>query len=153
MFPAVGTAVVAALIYGVIRLWRIDPESNVMFPLCAIRCAFEMLTPLGMAGSVNNCSDELLGEWKKVVSLINYGKIRQAKFSEKGMQTQKPNQKVISNVDTKNDMKLAKRLQKSCPFLKCSSGSLFTFQSSIYLVTIDNTVQQTVNLLVSFPEL
>lgn len=139
----------AALIYGVIRLWRIDPESNIMFPLCAIRCAFEMLTPLGMAGCVNNGSDELLWKWKKVVSLINNGRT----LVGKPVQMNKTNQLVLSDVDSKKDLKLAERLQKSCPFLRCSSGSLFTFKSSIYLVTIDNTVQQTVNLLVSFPEL
>lgn len=124
VFPAVGTAVVAALIYGVIRLWRIDPQSNVMFPLCAIRCGYEMLTPLRMAGYVNSGSNDVVGKWKKV-----------------------------THVNAKKDMKIAERLQKSCRQLRCRSGSLFAFDSSIYLVTIDNTIQQTVNLLVSFPEL
>ncbi len=152
VFPAVGTAVVAALIYGIIRLWRIDPQSNIMFPLCAIRCAFEMLTPLSMAGCLNSGSDEVLWKWKKVVSLIRSGR-KQAKSRDKLIPSEKKNQLTFSDVDAKKDMKLAERMQKSCPFLKCSSGSFFSFESSIYLETIDGTVQQSVNLLVSFPEL
>ncbi len=83
-----------------------------------------MLTPLRIAGYVNSGSNDVAVKWKKV-----------------------------THENARMDMKVAKRLQKSCRQLQCRSGSLYAFESSIYLETIDNTIQQTVNLLVSFPEL
>lgn len=45
-FPALLFAIVSVLILGVIRIWHTDPGSNLMFPLCGVRCSFEAITPL-----------------------------------------------------------------------------------------------------------
>lgn len=39
---------------------------------------------------------------------------------------------------------------KSCPRLQCSAGGMYTFESSIVLVSLDNCSQLTFNMLVSY---
>lgn len=45
-FPALLFAIVSVLILGVIEIWHTDPGTNIMFPLCGVRCLFEAITPL-----------------------------------------------------------------------------------------------------------
>ncbi len=130
--PAVGGLIVATLIYGTIKIWRVSPAANIMFPLCTLRCGFEALTPLGMAGTVNGIGESILEKWKSIKADTSYG-LRQG--------------------NNRKQVKMANLMQKSCRTLKCTSGSYFTFESSIYLVTFDNIIQQSVNLLMAFPEL
>lgn len=127
VFPAVGGTIVSVLIYGTVRFWHLDPKTNIMFPLCAIRCGFEALTPLAIAGSLNAEGYQFLQTWKCVTSKI-YG----SKYG---------------SLSSHKRFLLASR---SCPSLKCTSGSFFTFENGILFNTIDNIIQQTVNLLMTF---
>lgn len=43
-FPSLLLAIVAVLMFGVIRIWH--NGSNIMFPMCGFRCSFEAITPL-----------------------------------------------------------------------------------------------------------
>ncbi len=127
VFPPVGGIIVSVLIYGTIRFWQLDPKTNIMFPLCAIRCGFEALTPLAIAGSLKMAGDHFLQTWKDVTSKARLMK------------------------DTKlNSRKRFLFLRRSCRPLKCTSGSFFTFENGILFNTIDNIIQQTVNLLMTF---
>lgn len=127
--PGVGVSVVALLLYGVVRLWRIHPQSNIMFPLCALRCGFETLTPLAMAGVMYSTSRSVLEKWK-IVYAKNMGHVVQG-----------------------NKRRLVKLRHGACRPILCKSGSFFTFEGSILLVVVDNFIQMTVNLLVSFPSI
>ncbi len=132
VFPAVGGLIVATLIYGTIKIWRVSPEANIMFPLCTLRCGFEAMTPLGMAGSVNGVGESIMEKWKSVKAHTISG---------------------LKKRNNKKAVKMTNIMQKSCRALHCNSGSYFTFESSIYLVTFDNIIQQSVNMLMTFPEL
>ncbi len=42
VIPAAGGRTVSALIYGTMKFWQLDPKTKIIFPLCAIRCGFEV---------------------------------------------------------------------------------------------------------------
>lgn len=121
-FPMVGTAVVALLFYAIVRFWHLGPGAVMMFPLCATRCGFELLTPIAAAGTMSinylNCQQK----WKS--SLLGLIK--------------------------RKDVRLAKHLQKTFKPLRCTSGSVFSFGKLILLVILNVIINQTVSLLVSF---
>lgn len=127
VFPAVGGIIVAVLIYGTVRFWQVDPKLNIMFPLCAIRCGFETLTPLAIAGCLNAEGENFLQAWKDVAYKF-YAKMR-----------------VIGNYRKRFLVS-----SRSCRPLKCTSGSVFTFENGTLFSMIDNIIQQTVNLLMTF---
>lgn len=133
VFPAIGTFVVALLLYGLVKLWEIDPQSNIMFPLCAIRCTFETLSPMSIAGEVHSASESVISNWKGMI-----GKKRCCEAWQ---------------YEEKRKIKLASKLHTSCKPFRCSSGNFFAFTTDLVLVTGDTCFNQTVNLLVTFPEL
>lgn len=121
-FPTFLFLIVSMLMFGTIRMWRVDPESNVMYPFCGFRCGFEAVTPLGMAGNVNVGSHAVLAKWKIACHTIAGGRAR----------------------------RLVERYQKALRRIQCTAGSFYTFENSIVLVSINNCIQLTTNLLVTF---
>lgn len=124
-FPIILFLIVAMLIFGTIRLWHIDPQSNIMFPLCGMRCGFEAVTPLAMAGNVNKASAMILHRWKKV-------------------------RYVLDRTGGARHVKLFRMVHRSCKRIRCTSGSMYTFEHSIVLCCLNNCLQLTLNMLVSF---
>jgi len=121
-FPTILFSLVAMLLFGSIKLLPIDPKSNIMFPLCGIRCGFEALTPLQMSGNVSQESEKVLKQW----------------------------QQHIEGEKTRRDKKAMKMMLNSFKRILCTAGSLYTFEHSIVLCSINNCIQLTLNLLVTF---
>ncbi|CAL8124512.1 unnamed protein product [Orchesella dallaii] len=124
-FSTILYSLVAQLIFGSIRLLPVHPRSNLMFPLCALRCGFEATTPLAMAGDVSKESQKVLEIWRvKADSVIkkSFGKGR----------------------------KPLVMIQRSCRRILCSAGSLYTFEHSVVLCSFNNCIQLCLNLLVTF---
>lgn len=96
-----------------------------MFPMCGARCYFEGVTPLSMAGDVNDRNKELLADWKD--QLIK----RKENQSGRGK-------------------KLNRAIKRSLLGVKCRAGSLYIFERSIVLTALNNMMQVTLNLLVTF---
>ncbi|OXA46974.1 hypothetical protein Fcan01_18136 [Folsomia candida] len=114
-FPSLLFIVLALLLYGCILLWADDIIANLIFPACGARCAFESMTPLAMAGRVNDESKALKREWKQW---------RGEPWVES--------------------------FKRSCPNITCAAGSMYTFESTIIIVSLDNLNQLTCNLLIAF---
>jgi len=125
-FPSVLFSMVSLLMFSTIRLWQIDPLSYASFPACSVRCGFEAMTPLCIAGDVNQESIEFLKELKQHLAV-------NAKY--KGQN---------------GDQKRLGAFHASCPIIKCTSGSLYTFEHSIVPVTVDNCAQGALNLLLLY---
>ncbi len=125
-FPSILLGLVALLIYGSIRLWHIELLTYINFPTCGLRCLFESMSPLSISGDVNKESGTLLEQWKR-------NTVEEAK-------RMKPNR----------ETKWQTAFQTSCSNLKCTAGSLYTFQHSIVVTTIHNTAQLTLNLLLVY---
>ncbi|XP_035715085.1 uncharacterized protein LOC118438650 [Folsomia candida] len=122
-FPNLLFAIVSILMFGVIRIWHYDPGSNLMFPLCGIRCAFEAITPLAVAGDVNDQNKEVVAKWK---------------------------QGVVARRASNRAKKEAIAYQKSFHAVRCTAGSLYTFENSIVLCCLNNCMQLTLNLFLTF---
>ncbi|XP_035702468.1 uncharacterized protein LOC118433992 [Folsomia candida] len=116
IFPTILFTVLSLLLFGCVRLWHLDPRSNLLFPTCGIRCGFESMSPLALAGRVNQESKSLLRKWRKQTS----------------------------------GGKWAARFKRSCRSIKCTAGSMYTFEESILIVSIHNLNQLTLNFLVAF---
>lgn len=99
--------------------------SNIMFPLCGLRCGFEAVTPLAMAGNMNKESQNVLRKWKVV--------------------TQNLCQKVSGR-----EKRILQRTQRSCNVIRCSAGHLYQFDHSIVLCCTNNCILLTLNMLVTF---
>jgi hypothetical protein len=84
-----------------------------------MRCFFEAMTPLAMAGKVNEESTNTLSEWATI----------------------------LHNTKHSADCKWPKAFHRSCPTIACKAGSLYTFENSIVLVTLNNCAHLTMNLL------
>lgn len=108
--------ILALLLFGCIRLLHLDIRSNLMFPSCGLRCGFETVTPLAMAGKVHRESENLLKEWK----------------------------------GHKRSGPLEERERMSFKSVKATAGSMYTFEESIVLVSLNNLIQLTLNMLVAF---
>ncbi len=122
MFVMIGCTVVALLLYGTIKYWRLGFMAIVMFPLCAIRCGFEVLTPLSIAGNMSKESEKVMQNWKAALS-----------------------ERVF--IPGRREMMRRKYLHKSCKLLKCRSGIFARFDKLVLLATVDICVTLTVNLL------
>lgn len=131
MFPPVLLSILAFLLFGSVRLWHVDPKCNLMFPLCAIRCGFEAICPLAMAGKVNKAGELVLAKWKetKCHMLWRNGKSDSYPWKRR---------------------KLVKLVQISCQRIHCSAGSLYSFENSIVICCMNNCFQLALNMLVSF---
>lgn len=126
VFPSVLLSIVSLLMFGTIRLWHVSPQSNLMFPVCGARCGFEALSPLAMAASVNKASKQVLSQWKQLTHHV----LRQQK--------------------SRIERRIFKMVQRSCRRIQCTAGSLYSFEHSIVLCSINNCFQLTLNLLVTF---
>lgn len=115
--------ILSMLFFGVVRLWRLDPVANLMYPLCAVRCGFEALTPLDMAGKMNLCSGKVLRKWNTAVSRLTCGEVTMRQIQQE---------------------------QRSLNNIQCKACSFYTFQKSTVISSIDGCIQLTVNLLVTF---
>lgn len=124
-FPTILFSVVALLLFGVIRIWKNDPGSNLMFPLCGARCFYEAITPLSIAGVVNEENKRLIMLWKK--------------------------KRVVAGSGPK-EVKLMKTYAASLNGVRCRSGSLYTFENGIVLCCLNNLMQLTLNLLITFKQ-
>lgn len=102
-----------------------DPQSNVMYPLCGMRCGFEAVTPLEMAGHVNKWSMRVVNRWKKLSNTV--------------IQKQQG-----------RGRKMLGMIQRSCNRIQCTAGSLYTFEHSIVLCSINNCILTSLNLLITF---
>jgi len=124
-FSTVLYSIVSLLTFGSIRLFLRDPIPNMMLPICALRCGVEATTLLGIAGDVSTRSKQLLQIWR-TSSSVSFRK----SFRKKG--------------------KEARLVQRSCKRILCTAGSLYTFENSIVLTSVDNCIQLTCNYLVTF---
>lgn len=122
VFVMAGIAVVSLLLYATLRYWRLGLEATMMFPPCGIRCGYEVLSPLSIAGTMTEDCDKVLEGWRRGLGNVLGGKER----------------------------KLEMKLWRSCTRLRCRSGSLFPFGKVILLVAIDTGVNIAVTFLVSF---
>ncbi|XP_021963691.1 uncharacterized protein LOC110859126 isoform X3 [Folsomia candida] len=122
-FPNLLFAIVSILMFSFIRIWHYSPRSNLMFPLCGIRCAFEAVTPLAVAGDVNDQNKEVVAKWK---------------------------QGVVARRGSNRAKKEAIAYQKSFHAVRCTAGSLYTFENSIVLCCLNNCMQLTLNLFLTF---
>ena len=120
-FPSLLLTLVALLLFATLKVWYIDLHAYLLFPVCAMRCLFETMTPLALAGKVNEESILLLKEWKILLQ----------------------NEYTSSN----KNCKWLKSFHRSCPVIACTAGSFYSFENSIVLCTISNCVQLTTNLL------
>jgi TM2 domain-containing membrane protein YozV len=111
----------SVLAFGIVRIWHHHPGSNLMFPLCAFRCGFEALTLLGAAGSLNDKNKEVMDNFKNAAAM---------KKNKSG--------------------KVLRSWIRSCYGVRCTAGSLYTFENSIVVCCIHNAIQLTLNLLVTF---
>ncbi|CAL8124524.1 unnamed protein product [Orchesella dallaii] len=125
-FGTILYSVVAQLLFGSIRLLHRDPRANMMFPLCGFRCGFEVTTPLALASNVSQESKNVLVEWRSKMDTA-----------------------VKQNWKGRKELRMA---QRSCKRILCSAGSLYTFDHSIVLCSVDNCIQLTFNLLCTFGE-
>ncbi|OXA49513.1 hypothetical protein Fcan01_16031 [Folsomia candida] len=120
-FPTLLFAIVSILMFGVIRIWHYAPGSNLMFAVCGIRCSFEAVTPLAVAGEVNDKNKEVVQTW---------------------------GQRIVA---TKRMVKKeAIAYQKSFHAVRCTAGSLYTFENSIVLCCLNNCIQLTLDLFLTF---
>jgi len=128
-FPSILLSIVGFYFFAAIRYLRDIPLlTYINFPACGGRCFFESMTSLGIAGQVNEESMQVLAEWKKLMLLIG--------------RNQAEDQIVYRNI--------SKTFQRSCQIIRCTAGSMYTFENSIVTTTVDNTIQLTCNLLVIY---
>lgn len=64
-YHSVMMIILALLLFGCVRLMYLDFRANIMFPVCWIRCGFESLSPMAVAGKVNSKSKSILAKWEK----------------------------------------------------------------------------------------
>lgn len=139
--------IVAFLLFGCIRIWHADSRSNLMFPICLMRCAFEAITPLEMAGTVDQKSKALLSNWKEMIEMDGIRSHRRR--NSKGPKIKKVIC-VLLNRKNIRDHKWLELVRRSCPGIRCTAGSMYTFEKSIVLSSLNNCFQLTLNLLVVF---
>lgn len=65
-FASIMFTILALLIFGCVRLLHLDFRANVMFPCCGLRCGFESMSPIAVAGRVDEQSKQLQARWRKV---------------------------------------------------------------------------------------
>ncbi|CAL8140547.1 unnamed protein product [Orchesella dallaii] len=117
------------LLFGTIRLWKVDPRVSLTFPGCGFRCGYEVLSPTIIAGKVDTASANVLSDLKDVVTEIAVNK--------KGMR--------------KSNRILAK-MYKSCKSVQCNAGNFFMFTNFFVISSLDGVVETTFDLLVTFKD-
>ena len=119
-FPSILLGIAGFYFFATVRYWHDIPLLTYMnFPACGLRCFYESMTPLRIAGQVNEESAEVLAEWKKLT-------------------------------DTSDQTNDIIQCQASCQIMRCTAGSMYTFENSIVVTTIHNTCILTCNLLIIY---
>jgi hypothetical protein len=121
--PTILLCIVGLLTFCGIRYWKLPFYIYAMFPCCGIRCLFETMNPLAIAGHINDDSLKFVHELKSFYE----------KTGRKG-----------------TDAGHMRTVVKSFQQITCSAGSYFTFQKSIVLVCTTNTIVWTLNILILF---
>jgi hypothetical protein len=85
----------------------------------------DAVTPLAIAGYVNDESQRVLGLWKQ------------------------GNSEFANIFPNKN--KLSKLFFRSCKVISCKAGSLYVMKSSILPANLNHLAQLTLNLLIAYP--
>ncbi len=127
MFVIIGCNAVGLLLYGTIKYWWQGFQVFIMFPLCALRCGFETLTPLSIAGSMSNENVRVMQIWK---SGLAFGPFMKGK----------------------KESRSGKYLHSSCKLLKCRSGIFARFDKLVLLATVNICINLMINLLVFNPK-
>ncbi|OXA39863.1 hypothetical protein Fcan01_25224 [Folsomia candida] len=99
-------------------------QTIALFPLCGLRCFYEAMTPLKMAGKMNEINKDLSIGLKRKVAALHQHKL--------------------------GTSKLWQSYRKSFNSMTCRAGALYTFENTIVLCCLDNCMQLTLNLLVTF---
>jgi len=117
-FPAIMLAIVGFFVFATIRFWHIPFLTYMNFPACAMRCFFESMTPLAIAGQVNEESADVLARWKQIlVSGKSKANRDRDRYDNNGVT----------------------EFLVSCRNMRCTAGSMYTFENSIVVTTINNT--------------
>jgi hypothetical protein len=119
-FPTFLLGLISLLLFATLKLWYIPIHAYLLFPACSLRCFFEAMTPLAMAGKVNEESIEVFWEWANRMHV---------------------------EMKSSKCCKWLEAFHHSCANIVCTAGSLYTFENSIVLCTLHNCVQLTMNLL------
>ncbi len=120
-FPSILIGVVAMMLYGTTRFWYLRIHSYIMYPGCAAMCMTQAFTILSVAGDVHLESARLLREWKLELGVLQDGQSK------------------------KRDPWLS-AFQRSCKAIRCSAGSLYTFEKSIVLCSMSHCALLIMNL-------
>jgi hypothetical protein len=139
-FSTILFGIVALLLFSCIKFWGIGIRAYLMFPSCAVRCVFESVTLLAIAGKTNKACLELLRTWREESRHIETTAVTANSRDE-----EIPKQ---TNTSTNSaGWKWLSRFQKSCRIINCAAADLFTFENTIVMVTVNNCIQLTLNLL------
>ena len=119
-FSTLLLGIVALLVFSLLTFWDLSIMAYIMFPICSLRCIFESITLLSLAGVVN---EESLG-----ISKIWEGKLQAVKDAAHAA--------------------WLRAFQRSAPHIKIKAGTYFTFENSIVLTATSNCVDLIINLIV-----
>lgn len=119
-FPTFLLGMMSLVLFATLKLWYIPFHAYLLFPACWIRCSFEAFTPLGIAGKVHEKSQVVLRDRSRCLS--------------------------IRLMDPAK-LKWFRAFHRSCPVIACGAGSLYTFENSIVMCTLNNCIHLTTNLL------
>jgi len=121
----------ALLVCGMIRYWA-ALKSNIMYPFCVVRCGFEAFSLIKSAGRINDADDGFVVAVKeKICRGDNLKQSANGKSSSK---------------------KFCLAWIKSANWVRCKAGAFYTFETSIFLSSINSTIDLIVNILLTFPE-
>ena len=123
-FPSNLFLISAIYLFGSVRYFGLPFYAYWVFPTCTFRCLFEATSALTAAAFVNSESKLHLTQWDRTLDQID--------------------------CEHREEKKYMWAFRKSCPDLKCMAGSLYSFENSIVLVSLSNTLQLTMNLFVTF---
>ena len=122
--PTIFMAHVGLLLFASIRFWDTDYISYLMFPICGLRCMLDAVTPLAIAGYLNEESLKLLRLWNQLIGGVTIP--RTLRHS-------------------------SKLFLESCKVISCKAGSLYVMKSSILPTNLNHLAQLTLNLLIAYP--
>ncbi|CAL8123971.1 unnamed protein product [Orchesella dallaii] len=123
--------ILSILLFGTIRLIRIDPRQSLMFPMCGFRCGYEVFSPILYAGQVDASSGNLLSEFEETVTGMALRKRGGGGWKEH---------------------KVLDRMRKSCVNIRCTAGNFFMFENFVAISSLHGVVETTFDLLVTFKE-
>lgn len=128
-FPSILFTIAGVFFFGAIRYSDLPFHLYIVFPFCGFRCLIEGITLMAVAGETNSKSGKFMNYWSE--------KLAQAKIK---VNSEEENESVV----------LSRAFHKSISRIKCTAGSLYTFENSIVLVTLSNTTVLMFNMLVTF---